>query len=1052
MKKRILSMLLVLVMVIGMIPFAAMAAETEVTADWPNFRNSPYNMAITDAKTPISAATTVEKWVGSYGSGWSNSPSALIIADNALIFMNMTSLKKVDLQTGEVLAEGTMSASGGFVIISPTYADGMVFCPLSGGKIEAFDVKTLKSKWVFSDDRGGQNNTPITYAGGYLYTGFWNGEEKEANYVCVNASSGELVWSRAVPGGFYWAGSTVVGDAVIVGSDDGTGGFEGDSHLFALNRLTGEVISNITLTGMGDQRSSVAYSEEKGRVFFTTKNGYIASAAVDSTTGALSDLKSNKVSAQATSTPVVYGDKIYFGAGSGMQQGSTAGNFFVVDANSLEYLYEIPLQGYPQGSTMISTAYLEETGKLYCYTTYNNKPGGLTLIKVDPNAATADGAQLEEIYAAPGHEQYCLISPICGPDGTIYYRNDSGYIFALTNNNAYLTDLKADTGKLTGEFAASTTELEWVVPVGTQSVTFKPSACEGGTVTVNGGSVDTAVTLTDGTAVATVVVTKDGDTRTYTVSIREISADASLSELKVNESNSYTGSAKDLTPVFTADSYYYGVYNVGSNRSFENVWPTASDANATVSVYAISNVKVGKFNAETGEISVTATNQSHDRYAVYFADTAKPMAVRIVVTAENGETASYVLIMSKEAAAAEGSALLESIQAADKAAADQAAADAVAAKIEAIGTVTLDSKAAIKEARAAYDALTDDQKALAANYAVLTAAEAKLEQLKDEATADPVDIYVSIANKGNVVMFQQNITVTDVNNNGFFDVDDALYAAHEAGYTGGAAAGYASYESQWGLSISMLWGDTSYCYGYWLNNASCWSLEDVVAEGNHLVAFVYTDGINWSDTYAKFDKFDYTATAGKPLTVKLDKAGYDDNWNTVFSAHAGATITVYDNAGKALTEGYTVVDNKDGTYTVTVAAVGNYYIVAADVDPLTVPAVCAVTAAEDLDKKAADAVTEKINAIDTVTLDSKAAIEAARTAYDALTAEQKVLVANYSLLTAAEKAIADLNKAVDPNNPQTGDSTNIVLYTTIMFVSLMGMAVLLLTYKKKHIN
>ena len=1046
MKKRILSMLLVLVLVIGMIPFAALAAETEEAADWPNFRNSPYNMAITDAKTPISTATTVEKWVGSFGSGWSNSPSALIIADNALIFMNMTSLKKVDLQTGEVLAEGTMSASGGFVIISPTYADGMVFCPLSGGKIEAFDVKTLESKWVFDDALGGQNNTPITYADGYLYTGFWNGEEREANYVCVNAFSGELVWSKAVPGGFYWAGSTVVGDAVIVGSDDGTGGFEGDSHLYALNRLTGEVISDITLTGMGDQRSSVAYSEEKGRVYFTTKNGYIASAAVDPTTGALSDLKSNKVSAQATATPVVYGNKIYFGAGSGMQEGSTAGNYFVVDATSLEYLYEIPLLGYPQGSTMISTAYLEETGKLYCYTTYNNKPGGLTLIKIDPNAATADSAQLEEIYAAPGHEQYCLISPICGPDGTIYYRNDSGYIFALSNNNAYLTGLTADVGSFSEEFASNDPDCELVVPQGTASVTLTPTACEGGSVQ------PVTVTLDNGTATASITVTKDSDTRTYTVSVREISSDAALGELKVNESNSYTGTAKDLTPAFAADTYYYGVYNVGSSRSFENVWPTASDANATVTVYAIDNVAEGRFDSETGIIEITATNQDHNRYAVYFADTAKPMAVRIVVTAENGDTVSYVLVMSMEAAAAEGSALLESIQAADKVAADQAAADAVAAKIEAIGTVTLDSKTAIKEARTAYDALTDEQKALVTNYAGLTAAEAKLEQLKDEATADPVDIYVTIANKGNVVMFQQNIMVTDVNNNGMFDVDDALYAAHEAGFAGGAAAGYASYESQWGLSISKLWGDTSYCYGYWLNNASCWSLEDVVAEGNHLVAFVYTDGINWSDAYTKFDKFDYTATAGKTLTVKLDKAGYDNNWNTVFSAHAGAAITVYDNTGKALTEGYTIVDNTDGTYAITVAAAGNYYIVATDADPLTVPAVCAVAVAEDLDKKAADAVIEKIDAIGTVTLASKAAIEAARTAYDALTAEQKALVTNYSTLTAAEKAFADLNKPVAPSNPQTGDSTNIVLYTMIMFVSLMGMAVLLLTYEKKYNN
>ena len=102
------------------------------------------------------------------------------------------------------------------------------------------------------------------------------------------------------------------------------------------------------------------------------------------------------------------------------------------------------------------------------------------------------------------------------------------------------------------------------------------------------------------------------------------------------------------------------------------------------------------------------------------------------------------------------------------------------------------------------------------------------------------------------------------------------------------------------------------------------------------------------------------------------------------------------------------------------------------------------------DKAAADAVAEKIAAIGTVTKDSKAAIEAARAAYDALTAEQKALVTNYETLTAAEKALANLNKPADPDNPQTGDSTNIMLYTTIMLVSLMAIAVLLLTSKKKY--
>ena len=72
---------------------------------------------------------------------------------------------------------------------------------------------------------------------------------------------------------------------------------------------------------------------------------------------------------------------------------------------------------------------------------------------------------------------------------------------------------------------------------------------------------------------------------------------------------------------------------------------------------------------------------------------------------------------------------------------DQAAADAVIAKIDAIGVVeyTDACSAKITDARGAYNALTDAQKALVTNYETLTAAEARYAELKaaaEQATAD----------------------------------------------------------------------------------------------------------------------------------------------------------------------------------------------------------------------------------------------------------------------------------------------------------------------------
>ena len=76
---------------------------------------------------------------------------------------------------------------------------------------------------------------------------------------------------------------------------------------------------------------------------------------------------------------------------------------------------------------------------------------------------------------------------------------------------------------------------------------------------------------------------------------------------------------------------------------------------------------------------------------------------------------------------------LTAAEAAYKNLVDQKAADDVMEKINEIGEVTLDSKTAIEAARAAYNALTPDQKPLVENYNVLTAAEADLARLEAEA-------------------------------------------------------------------------------------------------------------------------------------------------------------------------------------------------------------------------------------------------------------------------------------------------------------------------------
>ena len=208
----------------------------------------------------------------------------------------------------------------------------------------------------------------------------------------------------------------------------------------------------------------------------------------------------------------------------------------------------------------------------------------------------------------------------------------------------------------------------------------------------------------------------------------------------------------------------------------------------------------------------------------------------------------------------------------------------------------------------------------------------------------PIEVYVTIADEGTVVMAQEKIAVSDIDSDGALTVNDVLFAAHEASYEGGAEAGYAAENFDWGLAITKLWGNDSGSYGYWLNNVSCWSLSDAVSDGDYLVAFTYKSLDPW-DSYAKLTEYSYDATAGEPFEVALEIAGYDANWNTVFEPHAGAEIKVLD-SGLNEIEGYAATDNGDGTYSVTVDNAGEYFVAAYDEATPTVPAVSALHAGE----------------------------------------------------------------------------------------------------------
>lgn len=195
-------------------------------------------------------------------------------------------------------------------------------------------------------------------------------------------------------------------------------------------------------------------------------------------------------------------------------------------------------------------------------------------------------------------------------------------------------------------------------------------------------------------------------------------------------------------------------------------------------------------------------------------------------------------------------------------------------------------------------------------------------------------VYVSISNKGQLVAAQTKVTVADIDGDNVLTVNDALYAAHEAAYSGGAKNGYSYYtHKDYGLSIGKLWGDTSGNFGYYINNSSCWSLADTVKNGDYLNAFVYSDGKNYSDKYCWFDNYTVTADANSEIELTLRSAGYDAGWNPVTLPVANAEITVDGNSTGVKTDA-------NGKATIQISGAGKHIISAVSASETLVPPVC----------------------------------------------------------------------------------------------------------------
>ena len=178
-----------------------------------------------------------------------------------------------------------------------------------------------------------------------------------------------------------------------------------------------------------------------------------------------------------------------------------------------------------------------------------------------------------------------------------------------------------------------------------------------------------------------------------------------------------------------------------------------------------------------------------------------------------------------------------------------------------------------------------------------------------------------IVTKGSDILCFGNVDVTDIDEDGVLTINDVLSITHSEYYEAGTD-GYASYQSDYGLSLGLLWGiDNGGAYSYYINNMSPMDLSAEVVGGDVIHAFIYEDTTAWSDTYCWFNETELTVNAGETVTLTLSSMGYDEAWNVVVSPLQGVMFML-----EGVETG--IVSGEDGSITFTAPEAGEYLLTA----------------------------------------------------------------------------------------------------------------------------
>ena len=393
-----------------------------------------FGNAVTNADAPT--GTTAEAWTFNYkqyaGGSYANASEPVIVDGYIYLAVN-DQLLKIDCQKGEVVSSARLKASVSYTA-RPVYAKGLVMVPLSGGSVQALTVDNLKTVWMTSAvSAKAQASSSLTVDGDYLYIGTADGTNDIAKFVngfvvCIDIQSGKVVWRHNnADEGYYWTGGVVVDGKFVVPTSSGT--------VEVLDQKTGEVLGELAL-GV-TTNSSIVVSQDGKTMYLVTRDGRLHVISFDDSLRSKVSLSENTVDLGLTgcaSIPTLLDDKTLLIGGEKGDSSALA----IVDLKAMSVKLVSGSDGaaLPAGGIKAAPLVSKQTEGTYVYFTVNgvqldNKGnrisgGGVYRYKMGDAEATL-------AYDASGHNEYCDSPVVSDRYGNLYYINDSGTLFRLSD-------------------------------------------------------------------------------------------------------------------------------------------------------------------------------------------------------------------------------------------------------------------------------------------------------------------------------------------------------------------------------------------------------------------------------------------------------------------------------------------------------------------------------------------------------------------------------------------------------------------------------------------